>query len=74
MQETLLHQTIEIFLQNIKTREKTTLGKFLDFAYFSTYLQPKETAWKRGDATRIGIRVGTRNIMKFISPILESSH
>ena len=23
---------------------------FLDFAYFSNYLQTKETAWKRGDA------------------------
>ena len=26
------------------------LGTFLDFAYFSSCLQTKETAWKRGDA------------------------
>ena len=27
-----------------------TLGTFLDFAYFSNYLQIKKTAWKLGDA------------------------
>ena len=27
-----------------------TLVTFLDFAYFSSYLQIKETVWKRGDA------------------------
>ena len=26
------------------------MGTFLDFAYFSSCLQTKETAWKRGDA------------------------
>ena len=26
------------------------MGTFLDFAYFSNYLQTKETAWKWGDA------------------------
>ena len=29
---------------------KVTLDTFLDFAYFSNYLQTKKTAWKRGDA------------------------
>ena len=29
---------------------KATLGSFLDFTYFSSYLKSKETAWKRGQA------------------------
>ena len=29
---------------------KTTLDTFLDFAYFCSYLQTKEPAWKQGEA------------------------
>ena len=38
------------FQTNIKIIGKSTLGMFLDFAYFNSYLQIKETALKRSDA------------------------
>ena len=43
-----LHHNIEIFQESIKSKVKATLGMFLDFTYFGSYLQTKETAWKRG--------------------------
>ena len=55
--KTFLHQNVEIFQKSIKVKGTLgmlstlgTLGTFLGFAYFSSYLQTKETAWKRGDA------------------------
>ena len=41
---TFLHQNIEIFLKNIKSKGRAALGTFLDFAYFRCYLEAKETA------------------------------
>ena len=38
------------FQKNNKIKGKSTLGTFLDFAYFSSYFQVKETARKRSDA------------------------
>ena len=39
-----------MFLKSIKNKVKVTLGTFLGFAYFSSYLQTKETAWERSYA------------------------
>ena len=46
---TFIHHNIDIFWSNIKKKGKATLGKFLDFAYLSSYLQTNEIVWKRGD-------------------------
>ena len=48
MQETFLYHNVEIFQKSVKSKVKITLGTFLDFAYFSCYLQTKK---KRGQAT-----------------------
>ena len=50
MQETFLHQNMEIFWKYITSKGKATLGTSLDFAHFSGYLQTKKTVWKQGDA------------------------
>ena len=34
---------------NTALKVKVTLDTFPDFAYFSSYLQTKKTAWKQGD-------------------------
>ena len=44
VQETFLHQYIKIFQKGIKSKVKTTLVTFLDFAYFSCFLQAEITA------------------------------
>ena len=44
MQETFLHHNIGIFNKIIKSKVNATMGTFLDFAYFNSYLQTKETA------------------------------
>ena len=36
--------------KGIKSKLKAMLSTFLDFAYFGSYLQTKETARKQGDA------------------------
>ena len=42
MQETFLHHNIGIFNKIIKSKVNATMGTFLDFAYFNSYLQTKE--------------------------------
>ena len=49
MQEKFLHQNIEVFQKSNKSKVKVIMGTCLDFAYFSNYLQTKETAWNRRD-------------------------
>ena len=41
---------MKYFKRALKSKLKAMLSTLFDLAYFSSYLQTKETAWKRGDA------------------------
>ena len=51
--------------KNIKSIGKATFCTFLNFAYFRSYLQTKETAWK----ARWRNIFGTKNAIKFVRQI-----